>query len=828
MTLPYDTGEESDFDNGSWPDEKLANLNAEGVVYDSDSGEWFAVWMDMTYPVVDRSVIVGRGKEDGPWETVKLVTRELSGGLIMNGPFTGDVFNCSIAYDDNANEVHVAWLTTDGSTDWQLYHAKCTAPLSFGTVTNWYDWGGGTRYQAVSDNPTYPIELFCLFVDTSTNRPVVVWNQHNTSSQYEIWINVGGGTGGAFTSVSSFCISTNGATETNNHYRSPTGLCVSEIGTEFYVSYYTDYSSGPTYNVICKRLDDGNTWGTYANWLGPSGGQTSGDIIISDSNNSIGLTLGSSYWYDAPGPLTQYFVAAPLDGDVYTNWFDEGGNILAAETWLHLAGSGLGITGMAPSGRCAVANVNANDFRTFWWKDKTFYFKDTDEGSGLLHPTGDTYEILNDPLKGGWCSIERWGDQVTNSESVVMFVEDTTGGAQPYLDEPIYFIYVKGNAQPIVTISLPKDGSGEDEEDQIVMMWDFNDSDNDAQRDFFLQVDEYGGDFSSPVASASGNVPPPFTVENSSLAPNTLSTGTRYQWRIKVWDDNYGTEYGYNAESEWSDTENFWTNLPPELNITEYIQHPETRWPRITYTLVQNAQKSLAMGTAQYRVDAGSWLDMTEKSGVGSEGLSGLSTGTPTPDTHRFWWNAEVDEVGIYSTDIDIRMEGYVTGKDLNLSTGMEEELNGSLDTKVPTISLSLPPDEDEVLNTTPTFVWNNAVDDSALWSSGAHLWELDAVETFNSGSLRQSGWTDDTEWTPALSLDRGIVYYWRVKASDNFLNVGSSDTWEITVQALGLTDYVKIVDNEKMYKLRNFTIKMSENSAAVLSSTIGEELEES
>ena len=815
MTKVFDTGITTDHDSGRLA---ISKTNGRANVYRAVDQKYYIVYLDEFSG--DTSLYVAWGDE-ASFSTELLVTEALFGGLLKSNT-TRPIYQACLDIDDVNDDLHICWVERDGTTS-EIFHAVCTDPSDMQTIGNWTTWGSNEYQRVDSSDTSKYAQNPSLFVDTWNTEPIIVWEQENGQAppEFETYINIGDGANFSIGTANALCLSTSGADADHGH-RWPSLINCNEIGQEIFVAWvHIDTDPSNVFKVQCKRLKDGDDWGTFTDWDGPESGTNTPDDIARIGDADYGDTTTMTYWYDGGANV---FVGAILDSEVITNWFHEAGVLFGAgDEWFNANGTkATGASGGALD--VSVSLVNTNDFRTFRVDTvNACVFADTNYIADNYWPTGSWEGVTLDPdFEGVWNS--EWLGGITQStECELLFVEET-----PSSDKHIRIAHTDYNHQPTLSIVTPKIGIGEDEEQAINLTWTYSDVDNDLQDNWKVEVYDYG-DWGTPVWTNTGARPDSTTTQQ--IPPDTLSTGNHYMWRAKVWDDNYGTEYGYNSESEWAPstgTADFWTTLPPILDITEYNQYPETRWPRIAYSLQQNTEKNLAMGTAQYRVDAGSWLDMSEKSGVGSEGLSGLSTGTPAPDTHYFFWDAEIDKPGIYSTDIDVRMEGHVTGKDYNPTTGMIEELDGSLDTKVPTISLSLPADQDTVVSTIPTFEWNNAVDDSALWSSGAHLWELDRVATFDSGSLQQGDWTDLTEWEPSLPLDKGIKYYWRVRGADNFLNVGSSDTWEINIQGSNLTDYVKIVDNEKMYKLRNFTMKITENSASVLSSTIGEELEES
>lgn len=813
MTKPYDTGFSSDYDDGAYGSmSKMTKMNARAIVFDGT--QWFATWQDSEWPVVRYYVEMVKGREDD-WDSDRIVTCGASGGLIqMFG--TDYIYWSAIAYDNDADYLHLIWLQTDNSSYWRIYHACCTNTAAWKVIGNWKDYGG-ENYELVNNDDSREIELGTIFVNDTDNEPIVVWSQKNSSGKYEIFINVAYNVGRTFTPSDTTCISTAGASENAHDHLSPAGVDIWEIGREIYVAWYHKDTSSPIYRVECKKLADGDAWATFTNWKGPQSGTTTADNVLTASNTATGVALGMAYWYDAPAPLAQVFVAGALDGDMYTNWFDESGTYFGSgNEWETGGGRALGSSGITHAG-CSL--TNANDFRAFWRTGvSAIAFRDTDIDADKFYPTGNTQYLFVSTTKYGFFNPELKGDQITNGVVAVMFIEDNAG----YFDEKVYFLYTQGNSQPSVSVVTPKSGEGEDEQLAIYLIFSYTDSDSDPQDKFRVQVTTYEGSYSSPLydyESGHGD-----TATSKPIPPDTLSTGSHYMWRSKVWDDNYGTEYGYNAESEWSaGTNDFWTTLPPVLEITDYDQLLETRWPKISYTILNNAEKGFSFGTAEYRIDASIWKAMTEKTGVGSEGLNNLSTGTPTPDSHVFYWDAETDEPSIYSTDVDIRMKGFVTGKDFFQWSDLEEELDGTLDTKAPIVSLTSPTDGDTLNDTTPEFIWPAATDDSPLCASGAYLWQLDTVDTFNSGNLREYGWTNDLTYTVTLPLDPGMTYYWRIKARDQYHNIGTSSTWHFDEEGVAVTDYLKVSGNQKIYKIHNFTLKVEENNAAILNGELGE-----
>ena len=85
-----------------------------------------------------------------------------------------------------------------------------------------------------------------------------------------------------------------------------------------------------------------------------------------------------------------------------------------------------------------------------------------------------------------------------------------------------------------------------------------------------------------------------------------------------------------------------------------------------------------------------------------------------------------------------------------------------------PTVPVINSPVVGSEVATTPVLTVNNATDLEG--DSLSYIFEIDTVDTFNSGGKQTSGLVTEgsstTSWTPA-ALSDNTMYYWRVKAND-------------------------------------------------------------
>ncbi len=161
----------------------------------------------------------------------------------------------------------------------------------------------------------------------------------------------------------------------------------------------------------------------------------------------------------------------------------------------------------------------------------------TDYGAGQYDFTAATFKYCANsvPLYMGSETRGRENDDYSFGMLHVQSVDD------------IMFDLVRTNDSPTANSLDPDNGDREDEGQAITCSWTFSDP-GQAQTRRRIQVQEYGGDWSSIVydsneqdgATASWDIP-----------ASTLDFDTHYEWRVKVWDDEEGDEYDPYSESDW-------------------------------------------------------------------------------------------------------------------------------------------------------------------------------------------------------------------------------------------------------------------------------------
>ncbi len=446
--------------------------------------------------------------DDNSWTEEILVRSDAASGRFA---IQATVDHCSLDVDQTGgvhDHVHIAWSTTGNI----VYHSELTDPTdpSESGGATWTTWGGN-RYQRVDNtgNSTCP----SVSVD-GNGDPHVVWCRASNTVRY----NYGNGASHAFTRASTITLST------PSKQTAPCIVAVTDDTRDLYVFY----GSGNT--IKYRYCDKGNNPLNLVNW-------TAAATVLDYGLGPAPLGSSVYYWYDAGGALAQIMVASKnSSGIIRTNWYDEGNVNGWGGGWRTAGGTLETVT----ADLIQITQVDADDFALIYvpyggTDDVKFGF--TDYGAGQYDFTAATFKYCANsvPLYMGSETRGRENDDYSFGMLHVQSVDD------------IMFDLVRTNDSPTANSLDPDNGDREDEGQAITCSWTFSDP-GQAQTRRRIQVQEYGGDWSSIVydsneqdgATASWDIP-----------ASTLDFDTHYEWRVKVWDDEKGDEYDPYSESDW-------------------------------------------------------------------------------------------------------------------------------------------------------------------------------------------------------------------------------------------------------------------------------------
>lgn len=426
-------------------------------------------------------------------------------------------FSLCVDQTGGANDhVHIVWID---STTMQLYHSELVIPNAPNLNPNWTAWGG-LRYQRVDNNSdsNYPS------VDTDNNgHPVVAYEVAQGGGQYQVYVNYGNGAAHAFAPAAELSISAN-----IGHNLYPALICIHEDNRDIYVFVnnlnliqcnYCDKAGLPT------AAPSWGGWNTILTFAGLGQGNADAPSVY--------------YWYEPGAALAQIMVVAREQnlGVTRDDWYDEG----------NVNGWGGGWRA-APNGTlegpvCStvqMTQVDANDFALTYIQQggSVIKFAFTDYGT--------TYDFIGASVRNATnllptdYSTEERGRENDDFSYGNIHVQ---AGA-PDLD----FMYdlIRANAKPTATTLDPDGGSYEDEQADFDLTWTFSDP-GQAQTKFRVQIAVYGTSFAAPVVDTTTVS----AVASHTVDAFTLSFGTHYEWRLKVWDNELGDEYDPYSESDW-------------------------------------------------------------------------------------------------------------------------------------------------------------------------------------------------------------------------------------------------------------------------------------
>ena len=264
-------------------------------------------------------------------------------------------------------------------------------------------------------------------------------------------------------------------------------------------------------------------------------------------------------------------------------------------------------------------------------------------------------------------------------------------------------------------------------------------------------------------------------VETTAYAVSaSLIENTRYYWRVRAFDGVIYSQwvtseffvdsvaeapglFSISAPSDGSDV----TSLQPTLEVSNSTDPDEDT---VTYVFSVYADQSLSV-----------LVQASEDIAAGTEGSTQWQVTTALQDNTEYFWVVTASDDDALSTST-------------NVSTFFVNTQNDP-----PTgLTIISPADTTEVTTANVDLVVSEATDpdDSSLF----YEFEVDTVNTFDSGDLLQSGESAATIYS-LNSLIEDATYYWRVRASDGFVQTAWLQA-SFTVNAENEAPPVPTIDN--------------------------------
>lgn len=452
--------------------------------------------------------------DDGAWTEEVLVRSDNNTGR-LGIQATVEGFALDVHQTGGANDqVHIAW-----NAGGIIYHSELVVPNVPNNNGNWTAWAG-FRYQRVDNNAAI-IGYYAPAIQVDAAGDPHITYGNSAASEFACY-NYGNGVNHAFVPASEVTLSAGVASAVN-----PTILAIPEVvagGRDLYVFWLNGTI------VEYRFCASANSPLVLVNW-------TAAATIITLINNAVAVS--AAYWYEPGAALAQILVGAydaGIGADLKTNRYDEGNIYGWGGGWRAAPG---GTPEVRAVSKMQITQVSANDFALTQILAGVAQFSFTNLGGATHDFLGQTvYDCTNSfPVE---IAAEMRGRE--HGDFSYGLLHSQPGATLDYM-----FDLVRINAQPSTSSLDPDNGDREDEAQAITLSWSFDDP-GDAQTKRRVQVDEFGGDFSAPDYDSGEQAG---AAANWDIPALTLVFSTHYEWRVKVWDDEVGTEYDPYSESSW-------------------------------------------------------------------------------------------------------------------------------------------------------------------------------------------------------------------------------------------------------------------------------------
>ena len=255
---------------------------------------------------------------------------------------------------------------------------------------------------------------------------------------------------------------------------------------------------------------------------------------------------------------------------------------------------------------------------------------------------------------------------------------------------------------------------------------------------------------------------------------NLTTDSYLYAFQIKSRNTS-DNSHAISSESAYSASASS-TNQSPQISITSVAQTTDgTKYVIINYTGTDLESETSSLVSYQYSTDNSTWNTMTEKTGVGSDGINSLSFSS-TGVAHDFMWDVGADLNNTEDTTVYVRLRA----NDGTSSGNIETASAFTVDTKNPVVAsptaLQTLGTNSVVFGYTLTDLSNSTVEID-ISDDGGSTWNVtDSSVTGDVGSDIISGSGQSITWDPGSDFnnqDQNDMRV-RIRALDNFGNQGS------------------------------------------------------
>jgi hypothetical protein len=265
------------------------------------------------------------------------------------------------------------------------------------------------------------------------------------------------------------------------------------------------------------------------------------------------------------------------------------------------------------------------------------------------------------------------------------------------------------------------------------------------------------------------------TGVNAKVNVNGLTSSVaNYIFQVKSRNTSDGANAS-SSESAYSATAQI-TNTAPSISLGSIGQTTDgTQYVTVNYTGTDGQGDINSLTVYEYSQDNSAWSTMTEKSGVGSDGLTNL-TYLSAGSAHDFMWNSGADLATVEDDTVYVRLRSSDTLATSNLATSTAL----AVDHKAPVIS-ALTASQNSGARTvaigyTLTDNNNSTVEIDISNDSGATWTVVDTSVSGSVGAGISSGLGKTITWNAGADFDNQYQtdMQVRVRATDTFGNVGS------------------------------------------------------
>src|SRR3989339_182028 len=219
-------------------------------------------------------------------------------------------------------------------------------------------------------------------------------------------------------------------------------------------------------------------------------------------------------------------------------------------------------------------------------------------------------------------------------------------------------------------------------------------------------------------------------------------------------------------------------NTAPTITVNSVSQTSGNNYVTINYSGTDLEANSVNLTTYQYSLNNVDWYTMTEKSGVGSNGVNNLIF-SPTGTAYNFAWNAAADLSNVENAVVRIRLLANDTLLDGNLAIGP----TFALDLKAPQIAnvsasqnsasrqVTIEYDLADLTSTNLSVALDISSDNGTSWNVATTTLVGDIGNGQSVGVNKIISWNAGVDFNNQYNSTLKV----RVRAIDNFANVGGN-----------------------------------------------------